>query len=191
TSIARVVPGGFEGIGLGGVTVPGVLPPGGQYFSHSWNIVAPGYFSALRIPLRAGRDFTSADRDGAPHVAIVEERAARQFWPGASAVGRSIVRHGYGPHGPTPPESLTVVGVVGDIKSSSLVDGLAASYVYLPLDQQYTRDMTSELTIVARPARGRHAAAEVRGLLASMNSSVPIVRSQTAADSVALGLTPQ
>ena len=51
--------------------------------------------------------------------------------------------------------------------------------------------MTSDLTIVARPARGRHAAAEVRGLVASMNSSVPIVRSQTAADSVALGLTPQ
>src|SRR3712207_8822888 len=42
---------------------------------------SPGYFSTARIPLIAGRDFTSADTIGAPGVLIVSERTAQRFWP--------------------------------------------------------------------------------------------------------------
>jgi hypothetical protein len=64
---AAVLPGGFEGIGLGAIGVPGGSSPNGQRtFSADWNIVEPGYFATLRMPLLAGRDFNDADRQGTP-----------------------------------------------------------------------------------------------------------------------------
>ena len=54
--------------------------------------VAPGYFSTLRIPLLAGRDFTDADREGSQPVAIVSAAAARLYWPGQNAVGQYVPR---------------------------------------------------------------------------------------------------
>ena len=58
----------------------------------SSNTVAPGYFSTLRIPLVAGREFTDADREGSQPVAIVSAAAARQYWPGQNAVGQYLRR---------------------------------------------------------------------------------------------------
>jgi hypothetical protein len=49
-----------------------VTPPNGQrFFSVDWNIVEPGYFATLRIPMVGGRDFNAADRDGTPLLGIV------------------------------------------------------------------------------------------------------------------------
>src|SRR5262249_13393730 len=50
--------------------------------------VTPGYFRAIRIPLRQGRDFGEQDTDRAPRVAIVSEAMARRYWPGQDAVGK-------------------------------------------------------------------------------------------------------
>ena len=134
-SLARVPPGGFEGIGLGGVA-PGDQPGTTEMFSPAWNIVDTGYFATLRIPIVEGRDFAPTDTAAAPPVAIVSETIARRFWPGqrgdrkASEVGGHHRSNGVGES-----HVATVVGVVGDIRSSSLIDGLAEPYVYLPLAQ--------------------------------------------------------
>ena len=69
--------------------------------------ISNAYFSVMRIPIRTGRAFTSADREGANAVAIVSESMARTFWPGEDPIGRRMrVRNG---------PWLTVVGVSGDI----------------------------------------------------------------------------
>jgi hypothetical protein len=150
--------------------------------------VAPGYFATLRTPITAGRDFTVADRDGTQPVAVVSEAVARQFWPGQDAVGKLLLQPTTGPHGPTNPmRPLLVIGVARDQQSSSLIDGLARSCVYVPLAQQYV----SSMTLVARTTRGQRIADELRALLRSMNPSLPIVTAQTLEDSVALGLAPQ
>jgi ABC-type antimicrobial peptide transport system permease subunit len=73
------------------------------------------------------------------------------------------------------------------VQSSSLLDGLAGTAVYVPLDQQYL----SSLTIVARTTSGRRVTGELRALLASMSPNVLIMTAQTLEDSIALGLTPQ
>jgi predicted permease len=52
--------------------------------------VTPDYFRTLDVPIVEGRGFASADRQGAPRVAIVNETMARRFWPGQSAVGRTF-----------------------------------------------------------------------------------------------------
>jgi predicted permease len=186
-TIAVVLPGGFE-TQRRGLTVPGVTPPNNQrFFSVDWNSVEPGYFATLRIPISAGRDFNDADRDGTPPVAIVGEGAARQFWPGQDAVGKYLVQAASGPQGPTNPRTLLVVGVARDVRSSSLIDGLARASIYVPLQQQYL----SSVTIVARTTRGQRIQDELRALVTSMNPNLPIVTGQTLEDSVALGLVPQ
>jgi len=69
--------------------------------------VSIDYFAAMRIPIRAGRAFTTADREGTARVAIVSESMARKHWPGEDPIGRRMrVRNG---------PWLTVVGVCGDI----------------------------------------------------------------------------
>src|SRR5205085_6106096 len=53
--------------------------------------VSPGFFSALGIPLAAGRDFTEADRDGAERVIIVSAALARQMFPGQDPLNRHLM----------------------------------------------------------------------------------------------------
>ena len=147
----------------------------------------PGYFATLRTPIVAGRDFTTADRSGTQPVAIVSEAAARQFWPAQDAVGKNLSQPTWGPQGPTHPmRTLLVVGVARDIQSSSLIDGFARAWVYVPFQQQYV----SNLTIVTR-TRGQRVADQLRQLLAAMNPNLAIATAQTLDDSVALGFAPQ
>ena len=82
-SVAAILPTTGGTIRFGELTVPGVQPPNGRRFLYAdWNLVEPGYFAAMRIPLVAGRDFSAADSAGSQNVAIVSEEAARRFWPG-------------------------------------------------------------------------------------------------------------
>jgi predicted permease len=61
--------------------------------------VSPGYFAALGIRMLAGRDFTPADRAGAPGVVVVSETVARRVWPNEIAVGKRIsMEHHPGPN---------------------------------------------------------------------------------------------
>ena len=53
-------------------------------------VVSPGYFAAFGVELLAGRDFSTADRDDTPLVAIVNEDFARREWPGQSPVGQRL-----------------------------------------------------------------------------------------------------
>jgi predicted permease len=74
------------------------------------NYASPGYFEAMDIPLRAGRDFESADGPAAPPVVIVSRTLADAFWPSESPLGRTLMIGD-----PEEPMSATIVGVVGDV----------------------------------------------------------------------------
>jgi predicted permease len=86
--------------------------------------VTPGYFSVLRLPLLAGRDFQESDT-GRP-VAIVNETLARSYWPGENPVGRSFVSGGR--------ESLEIIGLVKDAYMSNL-NGIEPMF-FRPLGSQ-------------------------------------------------------
>jgi len=74
-----------------------------------YQIVMPGYFHAMGIPIRGGRDFRASDDRKSPAVAMVNEALARQQWPGQDPIGRRLRFDDNG-------EWLTIVGVVGDIR---------------------------------------------------------------------------
>src|SRR5262249_10841513 len=72
--------------------------------------VSADYFTVLNIPLLAGRTFTSADDESSPSVAIINEWAARRWWPNESAVGKTFTAD----TAPGHHAMITVVGVVRD-----------------------------------------------------------------------------
>jgi putative ABC transport system permease protein len=74
------------------------------------NVVAPGTFAALGIPLQQGRDFDNGDRRDRPQVVIVNEALARAAFRGRDPIGRTLIA-GY-----DSTEPMTIVGVVGDVR---------------------------------------------------------------------------
>ncbi|MEA2691275.1 MAG: putative transport system permease protein [Acidobacteriota bacterium] len=99
-----------------------------------YRAVTADLFAALRIPLTAGRPFTAADGVGAPGVALVNETAARRFWPKGGSMGARITLGQ--PFVPelADPAPRTVVGIVKDVRELGLGEAVPA-IVYLPIAQ--------------------------------------------------------
>ncbi|HEU4629931.1 MAG TPA: ABC transporter permease [Gemmatimonadaceae bacterium] len=165
--------------GLGDIRVPGRTPPPGQdSFDADWNVVTPGYLELLRIPLLAGRDFTAADREGAPDVAIINETLARTLWPGQQAVGRTFVNDD---------RVVTVVGVTRDAKYRSLAQE-PRGFVYVPFAQRYF----PRVILVTRGAPDAPSPAPaVRRMVADLDAALPIVDQLTLEERTAMVTFPQ
>jgi predicted permease len=186
-ALSAVMPLGDRGIGLGGLAVPGVEPRNGRrFFDVDWNVITPGYFATMKMALLTGRDFSDADREGTPSVVIVNETAARQWWPRQDALGKTLLQETGRPDAPDAVRTLTVVGVARDSKYRNLGED-PRPFVYVPIEQQYM----SRTVIAARSAHGQRLAGELRALLASMNPNLPIVQALTFDAYAQLGLLPQ
>ncbi|HEY0782478.1 MAG TPA: FtsX-like permease family protein, partial [Thermoanaerobaculia bacterium] len=100
----------------------------------NYRAVSAHLFKALGVPVKQGRAFTPADRNGSAPVAIVNEAAARRYWPGQSPIGQRItVGQPFVPE-MADPAPRTVVGVVGDVREISL-DEAPPVIVYVPIGQ--------------------------------------------------------
>ncbi|MGH9163691.1 MAG: ADOP family duplicated permease [Vicinamibacteraceae bacterium] len=96
--------------------------------------ISRGYFEALEIPLRRGRLFDGRDRRGTLPVTLVNETAAREYWPDEDPIGRRItVGQPVLPDlaDPTPRE---IIGIVGDVREAGL-DVDPPPLVYVPISQ--------------------------------------------------------
>jgi predicted permease len=132
-SFAAVVPLGGDGLGLGALRKPGDLASE-RAINADWNVISPEFLPALELPLVRGRNFTAADRAGAPLAAIVNEQMARDLWPGQDAIGQRLECGDFRPGRGADNTTLTVVGVARDAKYRGLADQ-ARQFVYVPLDQ--------------------------------------------------------
>jgi putative ABC transport system permease protein len=94
-----------------GITLPEALRP-----SAGWQVVRPGYFATLGLPLLAGRDFTDEDLTRGVHHTVISEALARELFGNGDAVGRRVA---FGPDAATP-DWHVVVGVVGDVRHVDL-----------------------------------------------------------------------
>jgi ABC-type antimicrobial peptide transport system permease subunit len=104
---------------------------GGQVVEARYNVVGPGYFGVLRIPLIAGREFGRGDKKAGEPVALVNETLARRIGP--NALGQTLLVG-------TKPSPRRIVGIVRDVKYNGVTEP-AQPFVYLPLGQEYRRDM--------------------------------------------------
>ena len=113
------------GGGIWPVSLEGVAESRRENQVASLRYVTPGYFGALGIPLRRGRNLDRRDTGESPPVALVSESFARRYWPGEDPVGRRFTFAF---------EERTVVGVVGEVRVRG-PERSSEPQVYLPAGQ--------------------------------------------------------
>ncbi|HXN54336.1 MAG TPA: ABC transporter permease [Candidatus Acidoferrum sp.] len=185
---------GVEDAAVGG---PNSLPMGSAHFQLRFTIeslaadserapvaeiagVSPNYFSMLKTPLLRGRPFSEADDSKGQRVALVNETLARKYWPIGEAVGQHILFTGLRPQSPNT-QWITIVGVVGDIKSDGL-DAATAPRIYLPVNQSPNYGMVVYLRTNADPGT---LGDTVRREVQSIDPSIPVFGVRTMDEVVA------
>jgi predicted permease len=135
------------------------------------NAVSPGYFASVGIRLLRGREFTAADRRGAPRVAIINDALALRLFPGVDPIGQRL--HDGDPH--DHPTDMTVVAVVGGVRSRRLGQPPERMY-YEALAQQAELAGALEVRAAGEPAA---LAAELRRTLQQVMPDLPVMSVRT------------
>ncbi len=131
------------------------------------NAISPEYFSTIGMPLLAGRDFTSRDREGAPPVVIINASLARELFGNESPVGRYLLRG-------EDATRLEVVGVVRDVTYQNLLEE-RRRIAYLPYLQQTSFLRARNLVGVVRIAGPATTISEtLRTVVRNMDATVPL-----------------
>ncbi len=140
-----------------------------------FNVVSPGYFATLGMPLLHGRAFTVADRNGSQPVAIVDRSLAERFWPGQDPIGRQVaVGFDFDLHGGAAPVYRTVVGVVKNVRHYELQNP-ARIEVYLPVEQLGSRYDMGLALLVKTPGIVAPLMASLPRVVAEIDPAVPVV----------------
>ncbi len=133
---------------------------------------SPGYLEAMGIRLLRGRTFNGNDRQGAARVAVVNETLARTYWPGADPIGKRIR---FGDFNDKKPDWLTVVGVVDDVRNSSL-EGTPRPQAYLAASQGAYSDQYVVLRTKGDP---KDLVAAARAAIWSVDRDQPVAEVRT------------
>ena len=118
-------PLGFGGGNWETLEVEGYVPGSNENMKIYRDLVSPGYFETMKIPLVDGRDFDLRDDATSPKVMIVNQEFVRRFLANRSVIGRRV--HGWG-------EWFTIVGVAKDSKYHRVTES-PQPYFYIPIRQ--------------------------------------------------------
>jgi predicted permease len=127
--------------------------------------VSPSFFATMQLPLIAGRGFTGRDARTAPPVAVINEAAARTYFPAESPVGR---RFG---HAAKESSQIEIVGVLRDAKYTNLRDA-APPTLYRPFAQSIAGAATFEVRTSSNPIVVIPA---VREAVRAVDSNLPVI----------------
>ena len=130
----------------------------------------PEYFSTLQVRLLRGRFFTEADREGQPKVVLVNESAARAFWPKGDPIGK-VVTLGQGDL----EDGAEVIGVVADVRYRA-IERAADADVYVPLAQSYQSRMR---LFVRSPLEAQALVGSIRLELQALDPNLPVSEVKT------------
>lgn len=175
----------FGGRSGGQFLIEGRDPENGGAGGGEFSSASADFFRVLGIPLRSGRLFTDHDDENAAPVAVVSESLAKKFFPAGDAIGHRVQIPGRpGPGGrptPLPAPWMTIVGIVGDVKTQAL-DLDDRPTLYRPLLQAPVRT----LTLVVRGSRTpQEIGAAVEGQVRAIDPEVPIYAVRTMDEAMA------
>jgi predicted permease len=163
-SFAYSIPLGYYNNGAPVYAETQALSPSQHVPGATSNAVTPDYFTTMRMRILEGRAFTDADTAASEPVAIVNQTMAERLWPHRDAVGqRFSYKAAAGPF-------VTVVGLVHDAKSTSLLDA-PGMYFYLPQTQDYHSTHVLQVRASVPP---ESLAPPVEGLLRELDPSLPV-----------------
>jgi predicted permease len=168
-------------LGLGtsdrSVAVPGYEFAEGERTSMHYTYISEGYLDAMGIELVDGRGFTRADDENGPRVMIVNQRFAGRFWPGESAVGKTVRTAG---------EDWEVIGVVETGKYLSLGEDPTA-FMYFPDRIMYRSDRV----IVARASGDPQLALQrIQDVVRRIDPDLPVYDVRSMEDHMGIALLP-
>jgi putative ABC transport system permease protein len=132
-------------------------------------MVTPGWFRTMSVPLLRGRTFTSRDAAKAPLVVVINETAAREFWPTGDPLGKRVLMDW------STDLDAEIIGIVGDVRLTALKQPPRAT-LYWPLEQVPNSFMTFMIRSEGEPM---HLAGAVRTAIASIDPDQPVAKMQT------------
>ena len=153
-------------------------PPGVPAPRVSLRVATPGYFNTLGQPIVAGRPFAPSDTFEATTVIIINQSAAKQFWPNEDPIGTRLIG---GPNG-----FRTVVGVVADVRQQ--LDREPAAEVYVAM-QQF--NLVNSTWVVHSRMPLEQATREFKSVARAHDADLPVANFRTLAEVRSEGLAPR
>jgi predicted permease len=151
-------------------SIEGRPSPPGDEPSARVSLVEGGFFETLKIPLKHGRFFLPTENDEkGPPVIIVNEAFAEKYFPGESAVGKRMQS---GLSNDDQPQMREIVGVVGNVKRTDLIESAMPEY-YIPYEQVPVAMPSIAIRVTGEPLSYANT---VHAAIASLDSAVPIYR---------------
>jgi predicted permease len=151
------------------ISIPGYTPARNESMSLVTDLEGPDFFQTMSIPLIAGREFSTQDREGAPLVAVINEDMAHRYWPKGNALGSSVIVG-------KDKQACQIVGIVKNYAYHNPQDTDPNPVLYLPVLQHYESTF-----FVAVHSRTTAAAAlpALRQAVANLDGALPLESVQT------------
>ena len=181
-SLTDEAPGGLLGFSRRGIEIEGYKAGPGEDMQIKAFFTGPNYFTNMKYPIVQGRDFEARDREGAPCVAIINEAFIQRYFAGGSALGRHLIKGGYG----TPKVPCEIVGVIRDNAWQSL-ETQPRPFYSLALAQTHR---TFAMLMVNTAGDPKNFIVPVRNIIRELDPKVPVSEVQTLGDYFSIGLYP-
>jgi predicted permease len=137
-------------------------------------VISAGFFETMEMPLLLGRGFTDRDHANAPKVVVINEAAARKYFPGEHPVGRR-----FGTSAETTAE-LEIVGVLRDARYDSVRDP-APPTMYMPYTQRHISSAVFEVRTASDPL---DAIGAIRAAVKDVDANLPITNVSTQSEQI-------
>jgi putative ABC transport system permease protein len=159
----------LTGMGIsGGIVIDGRPPDAAEQLTMDRRVVTEDYFRTMSIPLKNGRFFSAGDWSN-PKVVLINETGAKRYWSGEDPVGRRLRFE------ENPDSWVEIVGVVGDIKHSS-IEADPRPELYIP----YFQSPSHNMTVVAKlNAEGSASPASFRSEVTAVDRGQPVYNIRT------------
>jgi putative ABC transport system permease protein len=150
-------------------------------------IVSPEYFHLLGMPLERGRLFNAQDIETTPQVALINEAAARKYWPNQDPVGKLVRLHrdSREPLSGAGPAWTTIVGVIADARTESLADA-AIPQIYRSVYQHPAKSVAIFLRGQLDPSA---ISGQMRQQIQAVDAELPVFHAETLDDVLASSLS--
>jgi len=150
-------------------------------------IVSPEYFHLLGMPLERGRIFNEQDIETTPQVAVINQAAARTYWPNQDPVGKRVRLHldTRGLVSSAKPAWTTIIGVIADARTESLADA-GIPQIYRSVYQRASKEVTIFLRGQLDPSS---ISAQVRSQVQAVDATLPVFHAETLNEVLATSLS--
>ena len=151
------------------ISIPGYTPAKNESMSTVTDLEGPDFFHTMTIPMIAGREFSSQDREGAPLVAVINEDMAHRYWPKGNALGSTVVLG-------KEKQACQIVGIVKNYAYHNPQDTDSNPVLYLPVLQHY---QSTVFVAVRSRTTAEAALPALRQAVANLDGALPLQSVQT------------